>query len=313
MMRSAKFNANGLKCLTCCERSLRLLGVNPDFQDSNVYLCRSCQLIFTYPMPSDKYLADQYEENYRNAIDLLPNESRIAFMDRRGQTQRDYILKRSSIKPANHLRVLDIGCGVGSLLKAFTDVADFLMGFEPDARVADVARSRLRSDAVVRNQMFNLDCLPAKPFDLVCLSHVFEHVPNPIEFLKSLLGILTRRGILFLEVPNESLYTVREIISSNFRGKMHVLFMNRDSLPKLVAQAGGQTVDIRTFGPHNHETLVVPFKQGTRWRRFNERIRWTMRRARSFVFGDQKSLSINDVDVETTNGIYLRMLAQPAL
>lgn len=98
-------------------------------------------------------------------------------------------------------RALDVGCGNGDLMLRLEAVGWTCQGLEMDAAAAEVARERTRGEVHV-GDVASLDPDATGRFDLVVLSHVFEHLPEPKEALAALKGLLAATGRLVLLYPN---------------------------------------------------------------------------------------------------------------
>jgi len=101
---------------------------------------------------------------------------------------------------ADQGRLLDIGCGNGALLKAFSKKFGEwrMVGTELNEKY----RSQVEAIPGVESMM---TCDPAKiegTFDVITMVHVLEHVPAPIGFLRNLKTKLSKGAILVIEVPN---------------------------------------------------------------------------------------------------------------
>src|SRR5690606_6655131 len=81
-------------------------------------------------------------------------------------------------------RVLDVGCGFGSFPKRCEKQRMQVTAWDPDPKAIDVARERLSSDAQLNVGLFRPEEEPAKSFDLIALSHVLEHVANPVGMIR---------------------------------------------------------------------------------------------------------------------------------
>jgi SAM-dependent methyltransferase len=100
-------------------------------------------------------------------------------------------------------RVVEIGCGDGSLLLALADVwpdASF-DGFELSPPAIELARGRDIPRAR-RLEAYDGSHVPAadREYDLAVLSHVLEHVPDPAPLLREAARVATR---VLVEVPLE--------------------------------------------------------------------------------------------------------------
>jgi 2-polyprenyl-3-methyl-5-hydroxy-6-metoxy-1,4-benzoquinol methylase len=74
-------------------------------------------------------------------------------MDARARAQYDFISGVMS-SGLSGLRVLDIGCGIGSLLKIFEQDGAIVTGFEPDVVISTAAKQRLSRSAHVQTALF---------------------------------------------------------------------------------------------------------------------------------------------------------------
>ena len=102
---------------------------------------------------------------------------------------------------------LDVGCSVGgvgyALRRRFPDCA--LWGCELDAKAAELARQHF--DQVIQQDVENLDLKALgleKPFDLICLLDVLEHLFNPWMLLQGLHRIATDDAQVLVSLPNAS-------------------------------------------------------------------------------------------------------------
>jgi methionine biosynthesis protein MetW len=112
-----------------------------------------------------------------------------------------------SMMPAR-VRVLDVGCGTGSLTAIANRGKDNVVyGIEPDAARAAAARSR---GIEVFEGYFTDDYLAdGQKFDVIAFADVLEHVAEPAALLRTARKALTSGGIVLVSVPNVAHWTVR--------------------------------------------------------------------------------------------------------
>jgi 2-polyprenyl-3-methyl-5-hydroxy-6-metoxy-1,4-benzoquinol methylase len=101
---------------------------------------------------------------------------------------------------ANHGRMLDIGCGNGAFLNAFSQSYPNwqLTGLELSER------NRATIEAIPGvSQLYvgSIDDVDDR-FDLIVLIHALEHIPDPARYLRSLATKLKPSGLLLIEVPD---------------------------------------------------------------------------------------------------------------
>jgi 2-polyprenyl-3-methyl-5-hydroxy-6-metoxy-1,4-benzoquinol methylase len=218
-------------------------------------------------MPSASELAALYPEDYRRVRNAgeAPTPEYVAFMDLRARSQRDFV-EGALARRVEGSRVLDVGCGAGSLLAAFAGEGNHLTGYEPDRSMSRFAAERLPA-ACVAPEFFDPERHAGEPFDLITSSHVHEHVPDPVGFLSALLRLLRPGGVVFLEVPHDPPVAVREQIHAPLRGKLHLSFFVPETLRAVIAAAGGRVVRMIACGPRLHDFSPVPAPRGRLGRR----------------------------------------------
>jgi 2-polyprenyl-3-methyl-5-hydroxy-6-metoxy-1,4-benzoquinol methylase len=102
------------------------------------------------------------------------------------------------IKP--EARVLDVGCGAGDLITVLLRAGIDVTGIElNDAAVAD---AQLRGLPVRKADLRELIAKRSGKFDVVILSHVLEHVRDPVAFLRDANALMPVGGFLHLALPN---------------------------------------------------------------------------------------------------------------
>lgn len=110
-------------------------------------------------------------------------------------------------------RHLDIGCGYGGLLRAFSGPGVSSIGIEIDPILSEYSRLNTEDlNVTVRNVSvddFNFD--DAGQFDLITCTEVIEHVADPEKLIRNIVRVLAPGGTLFLRMPNgRSLNFVRQ-------------------------------------------------------------------------------------------------------
>ena len=110
----------------------------------------------------------------------------------------------NSISDKN-LRVLDLGCANGGLLRelknnGFTNV----VGIDPSAQCVEITRNEVGCECY-QYSLFDIP-VEAGKFDVVILSHVLEHVLNVKQTVNIINNLLNDNGIAYIECPNAAFY-----------------------------------------------------------------------------------------------------------
>lgn len=183
-------------------------GIPGDFP---VVRCRRCGLVYVNPRPTPAALARYYPATYRPHAGAAPQHA-----GRVGPAVRALVFRRLAAGAGGWLynslayraflprrrpgRVLDVGCGTGDYLEAWSRLGWEVAGIEPDAQAAAIARARL--GAVVHHGFLEDAPLPAGAFDAIAMSHSLEHVRSPRAALALVHRALAPGGRLLLMVPN---------------------------------------------------------------------------------------------------------------
>lgn len=165
-------------------------------------LCRRCGILRTSPRFAPESLVRFYENDYRQIYDPAYGEDSDApaTLFRAEVSQGEEILHfiRPSIEKNPHLTVFDIGCGAGGVLVPF--IKDGWAGYGCDIGGEYLKYGREKGLTLEKGQVRELKEKYGRA-DLIILSHVFEHIESPLEFLEEVSDVLQENGFLFIESP----------------------------------------------------------------------------------------------------------------
>lgn len=156
-----------------------------------IHWCASCATVQT----RHDVDVSEYYRDYRYTVAGSAFASR--FMDQLAETVvTRFGLRRGAV-------VLEIGSGDGAQLAAFQRRGCRVLGFEPSS---DLTHASSEAGVPVLQCLFDNDSaslIPAdaRPADAVILTYTFDHLPDPVEFLRSVCNVLDQaRGVLIVEV-----------------------------------------------------------------------------------------------------------------
>ena len=104
-------------------------------------------------------------------------------------------------RPRPGARVLDVGCGNGEFLLEMREAGWTAEGLETDARA--VARAREQALDVRQGTVEDAHYSP-QSFDAITLSHVLEHLHEPVATLRRCRELLRDDGVIWIATPNLS-------------------------------------------------------------------------------------------------------------
>ncbi len=229
-----------VECPMCHQRTHQQLTAYPSrtplFAKRSVVRCTRCSLSYMHPMASTASLNDYYNNgNYwGHVLETTPFE--IPTYHHQAKARVGFISDRATL-PAS-AEILDIGAGYGVLemyLKKHLAGDPRCYAIEPDQK----AQQALEKNGVRWEN--ELAAFGGKKFDLVILSHVLEHMNDPVGYLKQLRSYCHENTYLFIEVPNEDFLF-------KFDLEPHVLFFSPKTLSSVLGAADYSVQSIETCG-----------------------------------------------------------------
>lgn len=141
---------------------------------------------------------------------------------------------------------LDVGCGSGWMLKRLAKVGWEAEGIEWDEAAAELARQRTGAN-VWAGDFRNIDMPPGR-YKLIFLSHVFEHLYEPLEALGRFHELLADGGRLVMFWPNCNSYDAKWFDQFWFHwdAPRHLIFPTTEIVTKRASQIGFGSCAIRS-------------------------------------------------------------------
>jgi 2-polyprenyl-3-methyl-5-hydroxy-6-metoxy-1,4-benzoquinol methylase len=230
-----EFNHSKQNCYLCKRNDLTSVTTNISF-GTDIIQCRHCGFVQTEYISSqaiDDYYATYYRDGHNQAIvKVLKCDS-----EKQARSQLDYI--DTIIPGAKFENALEIGTGEMARSLAQRNANMYVTELDPNYR------KLLETEATIK--VIGNDKLNAPDFfnfyDLVVLSHVLEHMADPIHLLDMLSRVLKINGYMFIELPNE----VEMLKRAGFQGKGHIYFFTLETFKAMIALQGSfDILEIRT-------------------------------------------------------------------
>lgn len=160
--------------------------------------CKKCKLLYC-PIYFNQ---EQLNFLYKSMPDNLAGES----LEVVGKTQKNYVSYLS--KNNNEVTMLEIGSDIGIVSSEFSKkyVTKLIAAIEPNLEVHKKLENNIKSSSNAKLHIYqHLEELENnKMFDYIIGVHVFDHLIEPIEYLKSLRLKLVQGGEILLIVHNEA-------------------------------------------------------------------------------------------------------------
>lgn len=213
-------------CYLCFSENSGFIGRNVDF-DTDIYVCNNCGLIQN-DFISILYLDKYYHKKYRDVRKEVISDKYLEFMSLRAASQNNFISK--NLPPDISIgSVLDIGASAGKLLETFKNQAT-LYAVESDSTMREYMQKTGLISVIDDSELFAGN----NKFDLITMSHVFEHINNPLEYLYRLHKIVACGGYVFMEIPNEPVHLVSHNVLKKKKGIGHLFDYTIDTFKQMI-------------------------------------------------------------------------------
>jgi SAM-dependent methyltransferase len=218
------------------------------FRGSRVqnHICGKCGLVYQTPRMTEEEMVLYYQADYRRTYQGKegPVASDLTVQTARAQSLLEFI--RPHICTLD--RSLDIGCSAGQTLQLFNDhFGSTPVGIEP----GDAYREYTRNTGItVYSSLDELQKTGEKKFNLICMSHVLEHLPHPVEYLGHIGETLIEPGgWLLVEVPN--------LFAHDSFETAHLVSYSPHTLRQTLEKAGFDVVCLETHGRPRSDILPL--------------------------------------------------------
>lgn len=143
-------------------------------------------------------------------------------------------------------KLLDIGCGHGKFLAKMQELGWEVIGVEPDKEAVKMAREKFGLN--IHQGTLEQAGFFSDSFDVITMSHVIEHIPDPIRILKECQRILKPNGYLVILTPNNNCLGAY-VFKEAWRGweiPRHLFIFSTRSLQNLVEKTGLYLIQLKT-------------------------------------------------------------------
>ncbi len=228
-----------------------------------VVQCRRCGLVYTNPRPTRDAMSAFYPDEYwagpplGDAQPYLDRATRIA-LEQLGQAQPGQT-------------VLDVGCGVGTVLRVLSRQGWGVCGVDVSQHACELAREFAGTDVfcgTLEDANF-----AEENFDAVTLFDVAEHLPDPVATLRHIRRLLRPGGRVFIKVPNMAALQARLLRRWWYWLDVprHLVHFSPRTLARALQAAGFEDLQCRAIptwaGGQVLETSVLYWLRSVRLRR----------------------------------------------
>lgn len=237
-----------LNCIACDAEDTRTAFFKWGFEYK---LCRKCNTLYQSPRPSKEsfdrfYRESESAEYWANTFWPAVESNRKTHLIAPKVTRIGKLFGDSGFAPR---QVADIGAGSGTFLAEFTRKNPDIVGVavEPQPDMA----ARCRDNGFTVYETF-VEELPGTDMETDCVLcfEVLEHVWNPMEFVRSLVGTIKKGGGMLFTTLTASGFDIQLLWehSKSVSPPHHINFLSIDGLRILFERSGLRDIQITTPG-----------------------------------------------------------------
>jgi 2-polyprenyl-3-methyl-5-hydroxy-6-metoxy-1,4-benzoquinol methylase len=217
-------------------------------QQASYFICRSCDLIFQHPLPTQTAMAEWVDEQYTSGayheyVTARPMKIRH-FEDRLNDIG-------DRVRPG---RLLDVGCSCGHFLEVAASRGFDVQGVEFSRSAISAAASNIRP-RIFEGTLENMPVDAA--FDVASAFDLIEHVHDPRAFLRRCAGLLRPGGVLLISTPDTG-HLLRGLMRSRWpmlQPMQHLFLFSRRALDRALRAEGFADVFVETA----YKTLSIEY------------------------------------------------------
>jgi SAM-dependent methyltransferase len=185
---SEPFDFRYFPCFCGCEEEVLVSNTTRHRTNLSIVQCADCGTLRINPYLSDSSIDRYYAEIYRN-VKHSERSPEDTFVVQERYSADGYRLITQHIP--RDARILDYGCAAGGRMSPFLENGYDVNGFD--------LNEKFLTHAVTRGiKRF----VPSEKYDLIFLSHVVEHINEPVDFLRNIVAEnLSPDGHIYITVP----------------------------------------------------------------------------------------------------------------
>lgn len=253
-------------CPVCGSRDAEMRGEyrgsHPAFAGLKLAQCHVCGMVFAVPMPEEAILAEYNASYFSTAHGGQPsNNNAVAFFSALARLRLAHIERYLDVQSIVVSSVLELGPGPGSFAARWLERHPETTYLASETDTSCYASLQKIGVCLVDEAAL---AAVAQSVDLVVMSHVLEHVTNPVKFLGDATKNLRKGGALFIEVPCRD-YEHKAI------DEPHLLFFDEAPMRRLLEESGFCHIHVSYHG-QKIEVLRSPSYIARKWAAFRSRL-----------------------------------------
>ena len=241
-----KFGLVNDGCSLCKSNNFSLVSEGDRYGfDLKKQICNQCGLIQTYPAVSKEFHEEFYSHHYRPLY--LKNETvnyRDVIKEQNDKAKKylAYFIKNRLSEKIADFSIIEIGCSSGGTINGLKNAAKSVQGCDLDINAIKFAKDNFNINVEVGMYPSSIPDGPK----MFILSHILEHVFNPLETLKEIRLLMNPGDYLFIAVPG-----INSVAKGDYKNDLrryfhiaHVTDFTSTTLTNVANYAGFKSINI---------------------------------------------------------------------
>ena len=198
-----------------------------DLTSLRIVRCLKCGLVSAWPRESVETIYAKYQ---------CANDDTY-FSEEKGRRAAAKIILRKISPYAQKGKILDIGCGTGFLLDEAKKQGWDPHGVELCTWAVNIAKKEYALN-VFEGVLEKAD-FPCNYFDVITMTDLIEHIPDPKKILKEVRRILKEDGIFYISTPDIDSF-LSKFLGVKWWGiqQSHLFYFNKKTVGKILDATG---------------------------------------------------------------------------
>lgn len=255
-----------IRCIIC-DHSVNIKFQNiTGYQEGEtfaIYHCPSCDTSFAWPRKINEEIYDHiyrqvnlvpgYNRYIKYADEINNKENALAYLANEEATYFGIkeVLKETKDKTA---KLLEVGSGLGYLTYAISREGYDITGLDVSLDAVKKAEQRFGNHYVCQD-VYQYATHNSGKFDMVILTEVIEHIPDPKGFCNALTNLLKAGGQLVITTPNKSAFSSEKFWETELP-PVHLTWFSETTF-KTIAQQEDLALSFFDFTNFNRKHIDV--------------------------------------------------------
>ena len=160
-------------------------------------ICPQCDLHFISPFPpiAQEFYDQNYYRSWGMINDVLPEHVKLL----KEKNMRKHV--KHIAKFISKGDVLEVGCALGSFLKVAHEEGFDVTGVDLSVQACEIAKKENPAAKVFQGTLETVRFEP-ESFDVIFMSDLIEHIPEPFLFWEEICKLLKNNGIICMITPD---------------------------------------------------------------------------------------------------------------